>query len=150
MTSPITSARAPRAALIAMNPWVVTLVVLLHAVVTVLHGNAHTSLGVELSFWQRTYVLIVIVAAPFVAGVLAWTRWVRLALFVLLLSMAGSLIFGACYHYLIVSPDNVAHLPAGFSIRKPPSHFDDGLAVVRHEDIAADQAMVRDRSLQAI
>jgi hypothetical protein len=113
MTSPITSARAPRAALIAMNPWVVTLVVLLHAVVTVLHGNAHTSLGVELSFWQRTYVLIVIVAAPFVAGVLAWTRWVRIALFVLLLSMAGSLIFGACYHYLIVSPDNVAHLPAG-------------------------------------
>jgi hypothetical protein len=113
MTSPITSAPAPRAASIAMNRWTITVIVLLHAVVSVLHGNAHTSLGVGLSSWQQTYVLLVIVIAPFVAGVLAWTRWMRLALLVLLFSMAGSLIFGACYHYLIVSPDNVAHLPAG-------------------------------------
>jgi hypothetical protein len=28
-------------------------------------------------------------------------------------SMLGSFIFGACYHYLIISPDHVAHLPAG-------------------------------------
>jgi hypothetical protein len=96
-----------------MNRWTITVIVLLHAVVSVLHGNAHTSLGVGLSSWQQTYVLLVIVIAPFVAGVLAWTRWMRLALLVLLFSMAGSLIFGACYHYLIVSPDNVAHLPAG-------------------------------------
>jgi hypothetical protein len=96
-----------------MNRWTITGIVLLHAVVSVLHGNAHTSLGVGLSSWQQTYVLLVIVIAPFVAGVLAWTRWMRLALLVLLFSMAGSLIFGACYHYLIVSPDNVAHLPAG-------------------------------------
>jgi hypothetical protein len=27
--------------------------------------------------------------------------------------MLGSLIFGACYHYLIISPDHVAHLPLG-------------------------------------
>ncbi len=110
MSSPITSAPAVP----ARKPWIVTLVVLLHAVVVVLHGNAHTSLGVGLSSWQRIYVLVVIVIAPFVAGVFAWTpRWARFALFVLLFSMAGSLIFGACYHYLIVSPDNVAHLPAG-------------------------------------
>jgi hypothetical protein len=28
-------------------------------------------------------------------------------------SMLGSLIFGFCYHYVIISPDHVAHLPAG-------------------------------------
>jgi hypothetical protein len=27
--------------------------------------------------------------------------------------MAGSLIFGAIYHYVIISPDHVSHLPAG-------------------------------------
>src|ERR1043165_9661672 len=27
--------------------------------------------------------------------------------------MLGALIFGACYHYLIISPDHVAHLPPG-------------------------------------
>jgi hypothetical protein len=31
----------------------------------------------------------------------------------LLASMLGSLIFGACYHYVVISPDHVAHLPAG-------------------------------------
>ena len=27
--------------------------------------------------------------------------------------MLGSLIFGFLYHYIIISPDHVAHLPAG-------------------------------------
>jgi hypothetical protein len=27
--------------------------------------------------------------------------------------MLGSLVFGLCYHYVIISPDNVAHLPVG-------------------------------------
>ena len=31
----------------------------------------------------------------------------------LLASMLGSFIFGAVYHYIIISPDHVAHLPAG-------------------------------------
>jgi hypothetical protein len=31
----------------------------------------------------------------------------------LLVSMLGSLIFGICYHYIIISPDHVAHLPPG-------------------------------------
>jgi len=31
----------------------------------------------------------------------------------LLLSMLGSLIFGLLYHYVIISPDNVAYLPVG-------------------------------------
>ena len=35
------------------------------------------------------------------------------ALWLLLLSMLGALIFGVCYHYLIISPDHVAHLPPG-------------------------------------
>ncbi|HZI60577.1 MAG TPA: hypothetical protein VFD62_07685 [Pyrinomonadaceae bacterium] len=82
-------------------------------VVVVLHGQAHTRLAVGLNNWQQTYVLTVIVLAPLVALVLSLTRYARTGLWLLLASMLGSLIFGAIYHYLIISPDHVAHLPPG-------------------------------------
>lgn len=91
----------------------VTIAVLAHLIVTLLHGQAHTRLGVGLSNWQNVYVLAVIVVAPLVALVLAFTRYFRAALWLLLASMLGSLVFGFCYHYIIISPDHVAHLPPG-------------------------------------
>ena len=95
------------------GPAWVTIAVLAHLIVVLLHGQAHTRLGVGLSNWQNLYVLIVIVLAPVVALVLSFTRYVRAGLWLLLASMLGSLIFGACYHYIIISHDHVAHLPAG-------------------------------------
>ena len=91
----------------------VTIAVVAHLIVNVLHGQAHTRLGVGLSDWQQAYVLVVILAAPLVALGLSFTRYVRVGLWLLLLSMLGSLIFGLCYHYVIISPDHVAHLPSG-------------------------------------
>lgn len=91
----------------------VTLAVIAHLIVVLLHGQAHTSLGVGLSNWQNLYVLTVVVVAPLIALGLSLTRYVRAGLWLLLFSMLGSLIFGACYHYLIISPDHVDHLPAG-------------------------------------
>jgi hypothetical protein len=91
----------------------VTIAVLAHLVVTILHGQAHTKLGVGLSNWQQAYVLAVILLAPLVALVLSFTRYARAGVWLLLASMLGSLIFGACYHYVVISPDHVAHLPAG-------------------------------------
>jgi hypothetical protein len=55
----------------------------------------------------------VIVIAPLLALALSFTRYDSLAVWLLLASMLGSLIFGAVYHYLIISPDHVAHLPVG-------------------------------------
>ena len=95
-----------------MRVWV-TIVVLAHLIVSVLHGQAHTSLGVGLSTWQQVYVYGVIFLAPLIALGLSFTRHVRAAIWLLLVSMIGSLIFGFCYHYVIISPDHVAHLPAG-------------------------------------
>jgi hypothetical protein len=91
----------------------VTMVVLVHLAISVLHGQAHTSLGVGLSTWQQVYVYGVILLAPLIALGLSFTRHVGAGLWVLLVSMLGSLIFGFCYHYVIISPDHVAHLPAG-------------------------------------
>jgi hypothetical protein len=93
--------------------WLVTLAVLAHLVVVVFHGNAHKELEVGLASWQQTYVMVVILLAPLVALVLSWTRYARAGVWLLLGSMLGSLVFGAVYHYLIISNDHVAHLPPG-------------------------------------
>jgi len=91
----------------------VTIAVLAHLIVNVFHGQAHTRLGVGLSNWQQLFVFAVIVIAPLVALVLSFTRYDGAGLWLLLVSMLGSLIFGTVYHYIIISPDHVAHLPAG-------------------------------------
>jgi len=91
----------------------VTIIVLAHLAVNILHGQAHTKLGVGLSAWQQGYVIAVILLAPLVALALVFTRYAGTGLWLLLASMLGSLIFGACYHYVVISPDHVAHLPAG-------------------------------------
>ena len=90
-----------------------TVSVLAHLVVSIVHGRAHDGLGVGLSNWQNMYVLIVIVIAPLIAMVLIWTRLARAGLVLLVISMAGSLIFGLAYHYVVISPDHVSHLPPG-------------------------------------
>lgn len=91
----------------------VTVTVIAHLIVNLLHGRAHTELGVGLTSWQEFYVITVILLAPLIAFLLSWTRYAGAGLWLLLLSMLGALIFGACYHYLIVSSDHVAHLPPG-------------------------------------
>ena len=90
-----------------------TVAVLAHLAVTLLHGQAHDQLHVGLSNWQNIYVLVVIVVAPLIAMLLLWTRYARTGLLLLVVSMAGSLIFGAVYHFVVVSPDHVSHLPPG-------------------------------------
>ena len=90
-----------------------TVAVLAHLVVSIIHGRAHEGLAVGLSSWQNMYVLIVIVIAPLIAMLLIWTRLARAGLVLLVISMAGSLIFGVIYHYVVISPDHVSHLPPG-------------------------------------
>jgi len=90
-----------------------TVSVVVHLVVSMVHGRAHEHLAVGLSNWQNIYVLTVIVVAPLIAMLLIWTRLARFGLVLLVISMAGSLIFGVAYHYVVISPDHVSHLPPG-------------------------------------
>ena len=90
-----------------------TAAVLAHLIVSLVHGYAHTKLGVGLSTWQNYYVLIVITLAPIVSLALVWLRRARLGFMLLAISMIGSLIFGGYYHYIGISPDHVSHLPPG-------------------------------------
>jgi hypothetical protein len=91
----------------------VTIAVLAHLIVALFHGTAHSRLSVELSDWQQLYVFVVIMLMPLVALGLSFTRYIRTGLWLLLVSMLGSLIFGVSYHYVIMSPDHVTHLPSG-------------------------------------
>jgi len=84
-----------------------------HLVVAMWHGAAHAELGVALSPAQNLFVYVVVVFAPLVAVGLLWTRHVRLAVWLFLIAMAASLLFGVYYHYVFVSPDNIHHLPPG-------------------------------------
>ena len=91
-----------------------TIVVLAHAVVVWLHGSAHEKLGVDTFAWLgNSFIYVVIIAAPIMAMILLWTRLQRIGIWLLLGSMLGSLLFGGYNHFIAITPDHVAHLPAG-------------------------------------
>jgi hypothetical protein len=84
-------------------------VVILHALIVIPHGMAHSNLHIDMSQWQNVYILIVINLLPLIAAVLIWRRK-RAGFLLLLISMAGSLLFGGFYHFIAAGPDNVASL----------------------------------------
>lgn len=88
----------------------------IHLLVGLWHGAAHAELAVALSAAQNLFVYVVVVLAPLVAVILLWTRHAKFALWLFLAAMLASLLFGVCYHYLVISPDNVRHLPEGSAV----------------------------------
>jgi NADPH:quinone reductase-like Zn-dependent oxidoreductase len=92
--------------------------VAVHLVATVWHGGAHTQLGIALPPEKNAFVYVVILMAPIVAAGLVWTRYASMGVWVFFLSMLGAFLFGTYHHYVLVSPDNIGHLPAG----SPDSH----------------------------
>ena len=96
-----------------MTRLVITALVIVHLASSLWHGNAHTSLAIYLPAEKTLFIFIVILIAPIVAASLVWTRYISIGLWVLFLSMLGSFLFGAYHHYMLVSPDNIHHLPSG-------------------------------------
>jgi len=90
-----------------------TAAVVIHGIIAALHGAAHSDLGIQMTAAENAFINLVIVAAPVVAAILLWTRFVRAGAILLAASMAGALVFGGYHHYVAISPDHVAHLPAG-------------------------------------
>lgn len=92
---------------------VVTGLVVVHLAVTLWHGDAHTALEIGLPFLENVFVYAVILAGPVLAAALVWTRYETSALWLFTAAMLGALLFGATHHYVLVSPDNIHHLPPG-------------------------------------
>ena len=90
-----------------------TLAAVLATIAHVLHGISHVELQVPLAAWQWAYVIFVVFLAPVVAAMLLWTRMQRVGAWLFLASMAGALIFGLAFHFLVSGPDNVFTLNPG-------------------------------------
>jgi hypothetical protein len=91
-------------------------IVLLHFAVSVPHGIAHSDLHIQMQLWQNVYIWVIITLLPLVAAGLIWKRR-RAGFLLLLLSMAGSFLFGVFYHFIAAGPDNAATLPAHAATR---------------------------------
>jgi len=90
------------------RPWL-TAAVLAHLAVSIVHGTAHANAHVPLSTAANLFVFIVILAGPVVGLALTW-RAERIGSWTIAITMAASLVFGLVNHFVLASPDHVAHV----------------------------------------
>src|SRR4029450_3305202 len=79
-------------------------VVVLHLLVSLVHGWAHGTAGVGGDGPSMAFVLIVIIAGPLVGLAWMWKNPVAGAR-IIGVTMAASLVFGLVNHFIIASPD---------------------------------------------
>jgi hypothetical protein len=87
-----------------------TTIVAIHTIANGLHGLAHVEIPIPLSLLQALFVGIVIFLIPIVATILLWTQFDRIGSWLLLSSIAGSLLFGIYNHFIAISPDRVSQV----------------------------------------
>lgn len=80
-----------------------------HLAVSIVHGTAHTGAHVEQSAPALAFVFIVILAGPAAGLLLTWPA-PRAGHWVIAATLAGSLLFGVVNHFVLDSPDHVAHV----------------------------------------
>jgi hypothetical protein len=85
-------------------------IALVHFAMNLAHAIAHTHLSIELNAFQKIFVAAVIVLAPLYAAYLIWKGKMRVGGALLALSMAGALVFGVYYHFVLSGPDHVTHI----------------------------------------
>jgi hypothetical protein len=93
-----------------------TWIVLIHLVVTGLHGWAHTGAVVPVSTTANIFIFTVILVAPLVGIGVLWFFSISAGAWLLALSLAGALIFGVVNHFVLDSPDHVAHIVAQWRV----------------------------------
>jgi len=92
----------------AVRTWL-TAAVLAHLVISIVHGAAHAQAHVPLSRAANLFVYIVILAGPLIGLALLWAAG-RIGSWLIAVTMAGSLVFGLVNHFVLASPDHVAHV----------------------------------------
>jgi hypothetical protein len=90
-----------------------TVFLLIHGLVALLHEIAHRQLSVDLPWLDYSIAYIVVGVLPLIAMVLLWTSRRRAGVWLLILSMAGSLVDAGAHHFVMNSPDHVLQTPAG-------------------------------------
>jgi hypothetical protein len=86
------------------------LVVFIHIAITVVHGILHQQVGVTLSSFQYSYVLVVTLVVPAASVPMLFiknTNFQRVGAWLMVASMFGSSVFGVFYHTLVPGSDNI-------------------------------------------
>ena len=91
-------------------------VVIGHLIVNIVHGTAHAGARIPMTLAANLFIWIVILAGPLAGLWISRSRpiaggWIVAA------TMAGSLVFGIVNHFVIVSPDHIAHVAAEWRMR---------------------------------
>lgn len=86
-------------------------VVLVHLVVSGIHGLVHLVIPVPVSLLQAVYIGGVITLMPLLAVRELTQNHFSRGFWLLFGSMLGSLLFGVYNHFIAISPDHVAHVP---------------------------------------
>jgi hypothetical protein len=86
-----------------------TAAVLVHLVVSFIHGGAHAQAHVPLSRAANLFVYVVILAGPLAGLALTWPAQ-RMGSWVIAATMAGALVFGLVNHFVLDSPDHVTRV----------------------------------------
>ena len=91
-------------------PWLCAIVVA-HLIVSFVHGAAHAQARVDLSPAAAVFVIAVIFAGPLAGLALMWPAE-RLGGWLIACTLTASLAFGVINHFVLSSPDHVAHVAA--------------------------------------
>ena len=93
-----------------------TAIVLLHLGVSVLHGWAHAGAVVPVSTVANIFIITVIVVAPLVGIGILWFLSISGGAWLVGLSLTAALLFGVVNHFVLDSPDHVAHIVAQWKV----------------------------------
>ena len=86
-----------------------TAAVLVHLVVSIVHGAAHSEAQVPLSRAANLFVFTVVLAGPLVGLALA-SFAERIGSWVIAVTMASALVFGCVNHFVLAGPDHVSQV----------------------------------------
>jgi hypothetical protein len=84
-------------------------VVVAHLLVSFAHGAAHTGAQVPLSLAANLFVWIVVLLGPLAGLAVSWPAR-RAGSWLVAVTLAASFVFGVVNHFVIASPDHVAHV----------------------------------------
>jgi hypothetical protein len=88
----------------------ICVIVLLHVILEIVHGEMHENLEINLSSFQFAYVTLVILFIPILSLIMILIKHIRfqhIGAILLVGSMLGSFIFGVIYHIIIPGSDNI-------------------------------------------
>ena len=87
----------------------VAIVVMLHLIISLVHGMAHAQAQITMSAAANMFIYIVILAGPLLGLLLVW-RDQRIGGGLIAVTLGASFVFGLVNHFLLISPDHVAHV----------------------------------------